>query len=161
VSNSLLQAPLGAPSAPAVPLPGGVLLRAATRADAPAIAAVYHASYDGEWTVAESLEDIERAFDGGHGALIPQATLVAEESDGSIVGAVLTVLDAPWDHTPRGPFVIDLFVAPGKRGRGLGRALMAAAMSGSPGISIALRVEGDNTAALALYESLGFVAQRG
>jgi ribosomal protein S18 acetylase RimI-like enzyme len=138
-------------------MPAGIELREATPADAPSIATAYHASYDGEWTTAESLEDIERAFDGGHGALIPRASLVAEESDGSIVGAVLTVLEAPWDHTPPGPFVIDVFVVPGKRGRGIGRALMLAAMAGSPGLTIALRVEDDNATALALYESLGFV----
>jgi ribosomal protein S18 acetylase RimI-like enzyme len=161
VSNTLLQAKLGPPTAlAAAPLPAGVLLREATRADAPAIAAAYHASYDGEWTPAESLEDIERAFNGGHGALIPQASLVAVSHDGAIVGAVLTVLDAPWDHTPRGPFVIDVFVTPSARGRGIGRALMVAAMAGSPGPTIALRVEDDNPAALALYESLGFAAQQ-
>lgn len=159
MSNTLLQATLGLPTAPAAPPPAGVLLREATRADARAIAAAYHASYEGEWTAAESLEDIERAFDGGHGALIPQASLVAVEPDGAIVGAVLTVLDAPWDHTPRGPFVIDVFVVPGERGRGLGRALMVAAMAGSPGSTIALRVEDDNPAAIALYEGLGFTAQ--
>jgi ribosomal protein S18 acetylase RimI-like enzyme len=154
VSNRLLQASLGEPRV--MSMPAGIVLREATPVDAPSIAAAYHASYDGEWAAAESLEDIERTFDGGYGAPIPSATLVAEESDGSIVGAVLTVLDAPWDHTPRGPFVIDVFVAPGQRGRGIGRALMLAAMAGCPGLTIALRVEDDNAAALALYESLGF-----
>ena len=122
------------------------------------IAAAYHASYDGEWTLAESLEDIERAFDGGHGALVPQASLVAVDDDGAILGAVLTVLDPPWDHTPRGSFVIDVFVVPAARGRGVGRALMLAAMAGAPAPTIALRVENDNAAALALYASLGFTA---
>jgi ribosomal protein S18 acetylase RimI-like enzyme len=152
-----LEATLPAPSAlAAAPSLEGVLLREATRADAQAIAAAYHESYKGEWTPAESLEDIERAFDGGHGALIPQASLAAVGADGAIVGAVLTVLDAPWDHTPRGPFVIDVFVVPGARDRGIGRALMLAAMAGSPGHSIALRVEDDNAAAIGLYRSLGF-----
>ena len=75
MGSTLLQARLGAPRS--ARMPDGVLLRAADRVDAAAIAAAYHASYDGEWTAAESLEDIERAFDSGHGALVPLASLVA------------------------------------------------------------------------------------
>jgi ribosomal protein S18 acetylase RimI-like enzyme len=154
VSNTLLRARLGGLTA--APVPEGIVLREATRADATTIAAAYHASYDGDWTAAESLEDIERAFDGGNGTLLTTASFVALDHDGHILGAVLTVLDAPWDHTPRGPFVIDVFVVPAARGRGIGRALMLAAMAGSPAPTIALRVERDNAAALALYASLGF-----
>ena len=154
MGSTLLQARLGEPTA--VPLLVGAVLREASRVDAAEIADAYHAAYDGEWTPTESLEDIERAFDGGHGTLLPQASFVAVGDDGAILGAVLTVLDAPWDHTPRGPFVIDVFVLPMARGRGVGRALMLAAMAGSPEPTIALRVERDNAVALELYESLGF-----
>lgn len=57
----------------------------------------------------------------------------------------------------------DLFVSPGARGAGAGRALMEAATdlakeTGACGLSLATAV--DNTAAQGLYESLGYVRDR-
>ena len=154
MSNTLLSAPLGAVAA--APPAAGYALRPAAQKDASAIAKAYLLSYDGAWTFEEALEDVERAFANGHGQLLADASRIAVDSDSTCIGAVFTVLDPPWKATPPGPFIIDVFVVPAARGRGIGRSLMTAAMAAAPGATIALRVEDDNAAAIALYGSLGF-----
>jgi N-alpha-acetyltransferase 10/11 len=135
-------------------------IRPLTRSDAAEIAAAYHASYPGDWTIEDAAGDVERWFAGHHGRLVPPASLGWFE-DGRLLGAVVTVTNAPSPDTPQGAFVIDLFVLPSERRRGIGRALMLAAMAASPGTSIGLRVEEDNTAARALYGALGFGGSSG
>lgn len=55
--------------------------------------------------------------------------------------------------------VLLVVVAPALRRRGIGRALLAKALARVPGASVAhLEVRASNAAAIALYESLGFVA---
>ena len=154
MSASLLSASLGAVAA--APAAAGFALRPAVEKDASAIAKAYLLSYDGAWTFEDALEDIERAFAHGHGQLLTDASRIAVDSDGTCIGAILTVLDPPWKGTPPGPFIIDVFVVPAARGRGIGRSLVTAAMAGAPGATIALRVEDDNAVAIALYGSLGF-----
>jgi ribosomal-protein-alanine N-acetyltransferase len=56
--------------------------------------------------------------------------------------------------------ILTLAVAPAARGRGLGRALLKAAIAQAEALGAAalfLEVGGDNPHALALYASLGFV----
>ena len=77
--------------------------------------------------------------------------------------AVLRFREAIWAHALE-CYLAELYVVPQRRGRGLGRALMEAAME-------AARAEGathmdlgtgeDDTAARALYESLGFSNREG
>ena len=118
---------------------------------------LYHASYDGAWSMREAIDDIIGNFGGRSGALLEDASLVAvHPTSRRILGAVFTVTGAPWPDAPQGPFVIDLFSAKAFRRQGIARALMLAAMAASPGETIALRVEDDNAGALALYRSLGF-----
>lgn len=109
----------------------------------------------------EALAEIEVSFAGEYGRLDLTASLLAR-SRPDLVGAVLTVWDAPWPDVPRGPFVIDLFVDPAWQSRGVGRTLMSAAMDalalqGAEGV--ALRVETSNIAACNLYSKLGFEVQ--
>ena len=82
------------------------------------------------------------------------------EAGGRPAGAVLTVERSIWDEGLEGPFVIDLFVDPQLRGRGIGRALMTGAMlacRNAGDAQLSLRVgEGTSDAAHRLYGSLGF-----
>ena len=142
-------------------VPDGVELVAAADVGVDAIGLAYWESYGGEAaesTLAEAVEDVRRAFFGAYGPFRPDASLAARV-DGVVVGAVLTVDDAPWDGVPPGPYVIDLFVVDAQRRRGIGRALMTGAMAGAAAggaTSMGLRVENDAVAARALYDSLGF-----
>ena len=61
-------------------------------------------------------------------------------------------------------YLEDLYVAPGHRGHGLGRALMEAALDvarGEGAIEMHLGTSEDDVAARALYESLGFSNREG
>lgn len=85
------------------------------------------------------------------------AVLVAEAADGALVGR----LSIARDQHPSSPHVADLgiMVAEGWRRRGVGRALMAAAVDWAHAVGIdklELHVFPHNTAAIALYESLGW-----
>lgn len=156
MANHLLVAPLP-PAAPA-PEVTGVRLTPIGRKDVDAVGRLYWEVYgaaDGETTLDEAVADVVRALDGGYGRLVPEASLVAWASD-DVVGSVLTVVEAPWPDVPRGAFIIDLFVADSHRRRGLGTALVLAAMAASPGEAVGLRVDDDAVGARDLYERLGF-----
>ncbi len=155
MSNRLLVASLAAAPVPAPhPL---VTIRRVRPADTEEVAVLYHAAYDGAWSMREAIDDILGNFGGRCGQLLEGASLVAvHRTSRRILGAVFTVTGAPWPETPQGPFVIDLFSAKAFRRQGIARALMLAAMAASPGETMALRVEDDNEGALTLYRSLGF-----
>jgi len=77
-----------------------------------------------------------------------------------LVGAIQTVVDAPWPRTPRGPFITELFVAPRWRNRGIATNLVRQTLAAAYDLgftSVGLRVDRDNTAARSLYSSIGFV----
>jgi ribosomal protein S18 acetylase RimI-like enzyme len=140
--------------------------RAMTRADIDSLVDLWLASYPPAVIDGASREDVEAdwtaAFDGDYGHLLTEASLVIEE-DGRIVAAVQTVLDAVWDRTPRGPFIIELIVHPTARRRGFAAALMSEVLDclGGAGFSsVGLRVESDNLVAKHLYESFGFRSER-
>ena len=103
------------------PLPAGVGVRPLVAADLDEVACLYFDAY-AAGVAAETLEEARTemadVLAGAFGTPIPAATLVAEEG-GRIEGCIQTVLDPPWD-APDGPFVIELFVHPDHRRRGLG-----------------------------------------
>jgi GNAT superfamily N-acetyltransferase len=135
----------------------GVTLRPPTVADAIALGHLYYEAYE-PGVAAESeqdaLDDINLTFDNGYGVLTPTLSRLAW-SDNQLVGALLVVERAPWPDTPDCPFIIELFTAPSHRRVGIGRWLLSACSD----VSVALRVEEGNAAALALYYSMGFVQE--
>ena len=161
MGNRLLVASLDAVPPVPPPAPEGVGLVPAAAAGIAAIGRAYWESYGGEAadsTLDEAVEDVRRAFHGAYGRFRADASLAALAGD-AVVGAVLTVQDAPWDDVPPGPYVIDLFVVAPHRRAGIGRRLMVAAMAAAVaagGTTMALRVEDDAVAATALYTALGF-----
>lgn len=85
------------------------------------------------------------------GALILVSTVGAVDSDGDT--AVGYLLWLPGDPV----YAAELVVAPAYRRQGRGRALFTAMLSSQPpGTRVRLQVAESNTAAQALYESLGF-----
>ena len=105
-----------------------------------------------------AVEEILAFFRGEFGIFWPAASGLVEH-DGALVAALLAVHRAPWDDTPDGPFITDLFTDPGFRRRGLGRVLVARCLDAvhrSARGFAALRVESDNSPAVRLYLSFGF-----
>jgi len=125
-------------------LPPGYRLRPGTRGDIDLLGALYFASYPSGIagaTTDEAREDSEAAFDGVYGELWVDAPFVAEY-EGHLVGAIQIVRSAPWDDVPTGPFILELFVDPRHRRRGLARTLLAQSLNaiGAAGEScVALR----------------------
>jgi ribosomal protein S18 acetylase RimI-like enzyme len=72
--------------------------------------------------------------------------------------AVLRLRESLWSHS-RVAYLEELYVVPGRRGEGLGRALMETAMQAARGAgaeTMELGTSTTDTAARALYESCGF-----
>jgi mycothiol synthase len=86
---------------------------------------------------------------------------VADSQEGRIVGTVHTQFD-PKHHNPDGhpyAWISNLTIDPAWRGKGLGRALLAAGLTHLQergAHSVALSVDGGNDPALNLYRSSGF-----
>ncbi|WP_410788114.1 GNAT family N-acetyltransferase [Kribbella sp. C-35] len=142
--------------ADAVPTPTvpGVVLRPPAVEDALPLGKLYFEAYDpgvASATEREALEDIELTFAGEYGVLAPNLSRLAWYGD-QLVGALLVVERAPWRDTPDCPFIIELFTARSHRRQGIARLLLSACSN----VTVALRVEDINTAALALYRSVGF-----
>ncbi|GAA3090245.1 GNAT superfamily N-acetyltransferase [Kribbella aluminosa] len=137
--------------APRVP---GVVLRPPGVEDTQPLAQLYYEAYDpgaSAATAAEALEDIALTFEGHYGVLDLDLSWLAW-SGNDLVGAMLIVERAPWADTPDCPFIIELFIAPGHRRRGIARLLLARCAA----TTVALRVDDGNAPALALYRDLGF-----
>ena len=118
-------------------------LSVATPADAPAMASAHAQAFDSPWDEM----DFEDLLDGdGVFAFVvrdddPAGVLVCRAAAGE--AEILTVGVAPW-----------------ARRRGVAKALMTAAIGAARGAGAAdmfLEVDVDNTAAVTLYEGLGFV----
>ncbi len=124
------------------------------------IGRLYFRSYpDGEvGTCEEAVADVEATSTGEYGAWVPDACLVAEEG-GEPVGAILVTDNPPWDDVEDLTFIVDLFVAPDKRGQGIGDALVGAALAAVGGREVGLRVESENAAARRIYERHGFAVR--
>ena len=78
---------------------------------------------------------------------------LAIADDGAVVGAIILGM-VPGDPPRNGPWVIDVFRTPGRRG--VGRALLQRALALADVDTLGLIVTEGNTAARRLYESVGF-----
>jgi GNAT superfamily N-acetyltransferase len=99
----------------------------------------------------------DRVLADGFGPEAAFTPLVAEE-DGVVVGYAFYSRGYNTDLAVRSAWLHDLFVAPAARGRGVGRALMAAVaaatLSGG-GVSLEWGVHTANTGAVEFYRRLG------
>jgi GNAT superfamily N-acetyltransferase len=135
----------------------GVLVRSLNPADVSAVAHTYRRAYvdsPHEMTAVEAREELRATWSGEYGQLLETASFGAWLDD-ELIGAILTVLDPPWDDVPPGPFILDLFITPEHRRIGLGRALVQTVRA-SLSAPITLRVDDSALQARALYLSLGF-----
>jgi ribosomal protein S18 acetylase RimI-like enzyme len=106
-----------------------------------------HVGSEGEWR-----GYVGGLFKGDSGRFMPDASYVALEGD-RIVGAILVT---EWMGMP---LVAELGVAKDRRGQGVGRSLLGAAMNRLAGRDeprLALYVTLGNDPAVSLYRSLGF-----
>ncbi len=137
------------PTVTAVPKPttANVRLRRAALGDLDALLELEHRSFSGDRLNRRQLRYlITRAR---------AATILAEAGTGELLGYVLVLFSRASAHAR----IYSIAVAPGARGHGLGRKLLAAAEAESEKafcISIRLEVRRDNTAAIALYKACGY-----
>lgn len=144
------------------PAPGtvGVTVRPATDADVAAIVDLFEAVVDeGRWLGTEPpldrdhhVERLARELADPGGTTV----LVAAGPDGAVIGHLHLSLRR------YGVADFGMFVAAGWRGRGVGSALVAAAVEAareSGAHKVALEVWPDNRAAISLYARFGFVEE--
>lgn len=135
-------------------------VRAPRRADAPAIAELMLAAYrgtiddEGE-TPEETLDVVQRLFDGEYGAMLWNVSEVTERDGRLVAATICTVFEGR-------PFVAFMITAPEWKGRGLARAgltraLNRLAVAGDPILRLVVTI--GNLPAERLYASLGFVAE--
>lgn len=149
-------------------LPAGVGVGPATEADAPAIHALYCAVLgEGRWFAGTAEEHpetadwqaqrIRRAAADPTGR---SAVLVAR-AGGGLAGVV--IVEGEPGLRRRHLARLEIFLAPAHRGRGIGGALMDAAIAHATAATVlrklGLVVFADNEAARALYRSRGFVEE--
>ena len=138
----------------AAPVPPGMTLRMAERADAPTVTRLQNAAFAGSWGYAPNTpEEIEhRIFDQAEFRPDPVVLL---EGDGGAVGYC-------WcrrETSPGRGYVGMVGVLPELQGRGLGRAVTGAGVdallaSGAQGVDIT--VDSENPGAIRVYEGVGF-----
>lgn len=103
--------------------------------------------------VSEALLSIRHNNHPEYGECVEEATLVALDATGAVVGYVLTIAE------PLFAVLLDMGVHPAHRRRGLGQALVGAVLQNLTRMDysmLLLIVTARNTAALHLYEQLGF-----
>jgi GNAT superfamily N-acetyltransferase len=151
---------LGNPDRPvgglAVPRPDGVELRPFARDDLETALRLARELYGLDTDAPD--EPHRSAFD----ALVndPDATPFLAVADGTPAGFIVHRLRRRLNHATFEGWVSDLFVRERFRGRGIGRALLAAAIAEwrlRGGHQVQLEVGHDRAAARALYEATGFV----
>ena len=143
----------------------GLELATLTAYDVPALASLSLVAY-GEPLTAENFwkatDEIRLYYDGALGTPRDDSFIGAWQ-DGELVGAIFSVLDAPFDGIPRGPFVLDLMVDPEQRRRGIATALVSELGKRTRDWgydSLTLRLDQKQMPeALSLYRQLGFSTQ--
>ncbi|ALE92251.1 acetyltransferase [Arthrobacter alpinus] len=136
--------------------------RTVHESDLPRLGELYFTAYEpgiaGD-SMQAAIDDIRASMAGKYGQFLPDASHVALDETGKIVAAVLVVERAIGDDTPESPFIIELITDRQHRRRGLAEDLVLLTMDtlfNAGQHDVALRVEGTNSAALALYLSLNF-----
>jgi L-amino acid N-acyltransferase YncA len=135
-----------------------VKVRAAERADAPDVAAIYNAGLAGRSatfeTTPRTTEDMAERIAA---SAVPYAFLVADNGGG------LEGWAASYPYSPRPAYATvaeySVYVAPAAAGRGVGRALLGALLEQAEQAGlhkITSRIFPENAASLALARSLGF-----
>ena len=141
-------------------LPAGYSIRQMKERDEANLAKLYFAAYPQEIiaNLNEAVEEMKQTFAGEYGQLALDMSCIIEKP-GVLVGTIMTVERAPWSDTPDGPFVIEAIIHPEHRRLGLAQAglvWVATQASKQGAVTLALRVESENLAAMALYQRLGF-----
>ncbi|WP_427018076.1 GNAT family N-acetyltransferase [Pseudarthrobacter sp. P1] len=136
--------------------------RTVEEGDITRIGELYFTAYD-PGQASDSLEaaiaDMSASLAGKYGKFMPKASHVALDETGTIIAAVLVVERAIGDDTPDSPFIFELFTDREFRRRGLAEDLVLATMDTLFNLGheqVALRVDSNNAAAIALYLSLDF-----
>ncbi len=144
-------------------LPAGYSVRPQESSDLDALARLYLTAYPvgvAASNLGEAREEMAAVFAGEFGVPLESASLVALDGSGDLVGCVQTVERGVWDGTPDCPFVIELFVDPSQRGRGLGAALLGLAASACADLGaddLALNVDpAVSPGAFRMYLAMGF-----
>jgi ribosomal protein S18 acetylase RimI-like enzyme len=142
------------------PEPEGYAVRPVVPEDREALVDLYFGSYSRDLVtdMDDANKELEQTFQGKFGILDFDASPLITDGE-ELIASILTVEEAPWPDTPPGPFIIDLFVHPRARRRGLAHYLVVAAareLERKGKETVALRVLSGNTGALRLYDSLGF-----
>jgi len=117
---------------------------------------LYRGIYDFKLSYAK--KEIESAYNNEYGELIPEACL-SIKYDNNLVGAILTVRNAPWEDTPNSPFIIDLMIKKEHQRKGLGNYLIGQVgriLVEQNEQTIALKVTKSNEKAYNLYKKMGF-----
>lgn len=144
-------------------LPIGFSVRPQLPADVDALARLYLAAYPvgvAASNLEEAAAEMVAVFAGDFGVPFEDASLVVADDSGRIVGCVQTVEQGVWDGVPEAPFIIELFVDPNLRGRGLGAALLGLAAKACADVGsemIALNVDpAKSPGAFRMYLAMGF-----
>lgn len=109
----------------------GLKLAAFATANYVGLAECYFAAYSpgpGTLTLAEAKKQLKARLKGDHGQILPGASPTAL-LDGLVVGSLQVVERSIWDPQVEHPCVIELFVHPEQRGKGIATALLAASAS--------------------------------
>ena len=136
---------------------GGVTIRAATAADAAAVAALIRvmAEQFGEHSPVTAGWVADCLGDDGFFAIVA-------ELDGDLVGVVTFVLVRGLFHAKKSAVIGEASVTPAHQGKGLGRALLQEAIARIKQLEVAeisISTGFENERAKHLYRSLGFVEE--
>lgn len=134
----------------------GLIVRAATAADAETIVALAHALSRDEGHPAPALSAADVRAEG-FGERPRFCALIAER-DGTPLGFALYFPSYDTDHAARGVYLQDLYVVPTARRQGVGQALMSAlarACEDDGGRYVFWNARPDNAAGLAFYRAIG------